>query len=377
MVRSQPMTTYTGSIGSSTLAGTQYTGTINSMGARTVAGTQYTQTLPMQTIQAPYQAYGGSPVTTVVASSANLLQSGRVVSERVVPVEEGYSSGLVRMGAEAQTIETVVQPAVVETVEVAPGVVETVVVQPEIVQTVGVEAEQQVEGQEQQAMGPPRVVIVCTSASSLGDQPTGAWSEEITGPYYVFLDAGCEVYIASVNGGQVPIDQGSLSENFFTENDRRFQEENGLQALENSLAIGDVSPDAIDCVWLAGGHGTCMDFEASLAQFVTDAIALGRPVGAVCHGVIGLLSAVSQDGQPLLAGKQVTGFSNAEEDAVGLMEKVPFLVQQRMEEQGAAYSCGEPWTEYAVRDGLIITGQNPQSSVRTAQLCVEALMPPY
>merc|ERR1712194_482834 len=173
----------------------------------------------------------------------------------------------------------------------------------------------------------------------------------------------------------VPIDQASLGEGAYTENDSRFQEAGCLQFLENSVALSDLSVDAIDCVWLAGGHGTCMDFEASLAQFVTDAVACGRPVGAVCHGVTGLLSAINQDGTPLLQGRQVTGFSNAEEDAVGLSDRVPFLVQQRMEELGAVYSCTEPWGEYAIVDGPIITGQNPQSSVRAAQLCVQAMTP--
>jgi len=252
-------------------------------------------------------------------------------------------------------VETVVQEAFVEQVVVEEGFVE----QPA----------------EVQQPGPPRVVMICTSCDALGDQPTGAWSEEITAPYYVFLESGCEVYIASILGGQVPIDQGSLSENFFTEYDRKFQEEGGMDLLANSIAIGDVSPEAIDCVWLAGGHGTCMDFEANLAQFVTDAVAMGRPVGAVCHGVCGLLSAVAQDGTPLLAGKQVTGFSNAEEDAVGLSGVVPYLCQDRMQELGALYSCDSPWAEYAIRDGSIITGQNPQSSMKAAQLCVQAMMP--
>jgi putative intracellular protease/amidase len=296
-------------------------------------------------------------------------------------MEECYGSGLVRMEAMPQqaVVDAVQLQPVVETLQTFVEPLEPFQAPLEFETNVPAEGQLtgEVEAQQEQQPGPPRVVIICTSAEQMGDQPTGAWSEEITGPYYVFTEAGCEVYIASVQGGKVPIDQGSLSENFLTENDRRFNEEGCLQFLDHAYAIGDVSPDAIDCVWLAGGHGTCMDFEASLAQFVTDAAALGRPVGAVCHGVIGLLSAIDQNGAPLLAGKQVTGFSNAEEEAVGLADKVPFLLQDRMMELGCSYSCGEPWTEYAIRDGKIITGQNPQSSVRTAQLCVEAMMTPY
>jgi len=341
-----------------------------------VTGGATTYAAPMNgmypgTVQATY--LGGA---TATAASAGLLAAGRIVSERVVSLEECYNSGLVRPEAGVQYLE---QPAMVETVQT--GFVETVgpTGQLEMVEVQTV-LEQPVEVLEQpaeeQPAGPPRVVIVCTSSDTLGDQPSGAWSEEITGPYYVFLEAGCEIYIASIAGGQVPIDQASLAEGAYTENDRRFQEEGGIQFLENSFALSDIQAEAIDCVWLAGGHGTCMDFENNLAQFVTDAIAYGRPVGAVCHGVCGLLGAINQDGTPLLQGKQCTGFSNAEEDAVGLSDKVPFLVQQRMEELGALYSAGECWSEYAVADGQIITGQNPQSSVRAAQLCIQAMMPP-
>jgi len=342
------------------------------------------QTVMVQAAQ-PLQTtptYFGSQGQVLTVQSANLLAAGRVVSERVVSPEECYSSGLVRVEAAVQEVVQV-QP-VVETFVMPDGQVE--LVQAEIVTEVLQTAEGQVivetlveEGVvPQQEAGPPRVVMICTSANQLGDggQATGAWSEEITGPYYVFAEAGCEVYIASIMGGKVPIDEASLSENFLTGNDQRFAEEGCSQFLENSYAIGDVSPEAIDCVWLAGGHGTCMDFESNLAQFVTDAHALGRPIGAVCHGVIGLLGAITQEGAPLLQGKQVTGFSNAEEEQVGLLDKVPFLIQERMQELQADYSCAEPWNEYAIRDGKIITGQNPQSSVRAAQLCVEAMMQP-
>jgi len=331
------------------------------------------------------QSFGGRPTTYVGGTTI----IGGATNTRVMSVAE-YQS---QLNGQAFT-ETIVQPEpvildaggnvfqeeVLQRGEVAysqdlvqeqmPEEAQIVYQQEELLQQ-----EQQMQPEEQQA-GPPRVVIVCTSATAMGEQPTGAWSEEITGPYYVFLEAGCEVYIASILGGPVPIDQGSLAEGAYTETDKRFEEEGGTQFLENSFALADIKADSIDCVWLAGGHGTCMDFENNLAQFVTDAVAFGRPVGAVCHGVSGLLAAINQDGTPLLTGKQVTGFSNAEEELVGLADVVPFLCQQRMEELGALYSCAEPWTEYAVADGQIITGQNPQSSVRAAQLCIQAMMPP-
>jgi putative intracellular protease/amidase len=311
---------------------------------------------------------GGSTVvagqySTSAAPFVEYVQAQGVVSDVVTVQPQTYidSYGQVVQGE-----------LVTEVVQTADGLVQ-------IEQTLEGQGEMVQQVQEEQQPGPPRVVIVCTSAGQLGEQPTGAWSEEITGPYYVFQEAGCEVYIASISGGQVPVDQGSLGENFVTENDRRFEQDGCFQFLDNAYPLAEISPEAIDCVWLAGGHGTCVDFEAGLAQFITDANSMGRPIGAVCHGVIGLLSAINPDGTPLLAGKQVTGFSNAEEEQVGLVDQVNAqcgLIQQRMDEVSAVYSCGEPWTEYAIRDGKIITGQNPQSSVRAAQLCVEAMMQP-
>jgi putative intracellular protease/amidase len=281
------------------------------------------------------------------------------------------------------------QPAVIETYQPVNEVVIGPSGQPEYVQVVEqpvmdmgqplvqgdvTYADPSQQAQEQAALA-PRVVIVCTSADMLGDHPTGAWSEEITGPFYVFRDAGCEIYFASIAGGPVPIDQGSLAHGMVTENDQRFHEEGGFDLLQDTLPISNIRAEDIDCVWLAGGHGTMVDFEQNLAQFITDAVAYGRPVGAVCHGVAGLLSAIKEDCTPLLQGRQVTAFSNAEEDMVQLSEKVPYLLQSRIEELGAAYSCTAPWQEYALADGPIITGQNPASSVRAAQLCIQAMTP--
>jgi len=345
---------------------------------KVISGTQFAGARPATYI-------GGTPIST---QSTNLLAAGSIVSERVISMEECYSTGRVRSEAPvsyAQPIMYTSQPNVVTEV-VQP--VETVVVDQfgqmevvqanEVVETLVQQPVEMIDGQpaEEQPQGPPRVLIICTSAAALGDQPTGAWSEEITGPYYVFSEAGCEVYISSVQGGSVPIDANSLAEGTYTENDKRFQEEGGMQLLENSIALNTINIADIDCVFLAGGHGTCMDFEANLAQFVSDAVWNGRPVGAVCHGVIGLLSAVNGDGTPLLQGKQVTGFSNAEEAVVGLDGVVPYLVEDRMKELGAAYSCVEPWGCYAITDGQIITGQNPQSSVEAARQCVVAMSTP-
>lgn len=308
----------------------------------------------MVTKAAPLSNYSyTTPTYTTAASmsSANLLSMGNVVSERIMSSEECAALGVLRR----------------EEVAAAMPIVETVIAGE--VQVDETAVPQEVDP----AQRPARVIIICTSADNLDGHPTGAWSEEITGPYYQFADAGCEVFIVSVSGGKITIDEASLGENFVTDNDRRFQQENGLALLENAASIGDFDLNDVDCIFLAGGHGTCVDFPNGLAQLVSDAAAMGKIVGAVCHGPLGLLGAITPEGQPLIAGKQVCGFSNEEEVQVGLHEKVPFLLQNQMQELGAQYVCGEPWSEFAVRDGSLVTGQNPQSSVMAARLCLEGL----
>lgn len=216
------------------------------------------------------------------------------------------------------------------------------------------------------------IVIVATSADKLGDHATGAWSEEITGPFYVFKDAGCNVTIASIAGGKVPIDAGSLSDTFKTENDKRFEAEGDIANLESTKSIKDLDLDSVDVLFLAGGHGTCVDFVDGAAAIVTQAYAKGKVVAAVCHGPTGLVNAKDGD-KPLVQGKKVAAFSDVEEDQVGLSGKVPFMLEAKLKELGCDYVTGDPWSENAVRDGRLVTGQNPQSSVKCAKLCLEAL----
>ena len=240
-----------------------------------------------------------------------------------------------------------------------------------------------------------KVVILTTSADKMGDHPTGAWSEEITGPYYAFVDAGADVAIASVSGGPVPIDAGSLSDAFKTENDKRFESSGDISKLETSVPLSSVEVGELDILFLAGGHGTCADFaDGAVPKLVTDAYAAGKVVGAVCHGPTGLVNAKDGD-KPLVAGKKIAAFSDVEvgaggpsaaahstpeassaplpqEGQVQLTEKVPFLLEAKMKELGAEYVPSEPWSENAIADGKLVTGQNPQSSVKCAKLCLEA-----
>jgi len=218
-----------------------------------------------------------------------------------------------------------------------------------------------------------KVLIVTTSADKMGEHATGAWSEEITGPYYIFLDKGLEVKVCSVAGGDIPIDAGSLSDTFKTENDKRMLEaDNGPLKGTSKLADEDVTQ--FDIVFFSGGHGTCVDFPTEeVGAAVSKAAAAGKVVASVCHGPMAFVSAKGADGEPFVKGKKITCFSDVEEGQVGLTEKVPFLLEAKLKELGAEVSVGDPWGSKAVIDGKLVTGQNPQSSVEAAKACLTLL----
>ena len=220
-----------------------------------------------------------------------------------------------------------------------------------------------------------KVVILCTSADDMDGHPTGIWSEEVTGPYYVFTGKGCEVTLASIKGGKVPVDAFSHGEGFKTENDTKFETSGDVKMLESSTAASALSTDDLDCLFLAGGHGTVVDFPEGAADVVSKAYAAGKVVAAVCHGPFGLLNATA-DGKPIVAGKKVCGFSNAEEAAVigmrGFKNPPPSL-EDKLKDLGGEYVPGDMFAPNATADGRLITGQNPASSVKAAELCCEAM----
>jgi len=219
---------------------------------------------------------------------------------------------------------------------------------------------------------PKKVLIVSTSADKMGDHTTGAWSEEITGPYYVFKDAKCDVTVCSIGGGDIPVDAGSLSEQFKTENDKKMEAE-GSGPLKGTPTLASLDVTSFDIVFFAGGHGTCVDYPTDeVGAVVSKAAAAGKVVAAVCHGPMALVKAKAADGKPLVAGKSMACFTDVEEGQVGLTEKVPFLLETKMKELGATVKGGEPWSDTAVADGKLVTGQNPQSSVSCAKLALAA-----
>lgn len=224
-----------------------------------------------------------------------------------------------------------------------------------------------------------RILMIATSADKMtpGTEPTGVWLEELTTPYYAFRDAGADVTLASIAGGAIPIDQRSVNPD--GENDEsveRYLNDETLKAdVQKTPAFSSLDTAKFDAVFLPGGHGTMFDYPLSdgLARLVERFDAAGKIVAAVCHGPAGLVSAKKADGTPLVAGRRVSAFTDSEERAVGLEEAVPFLLESRLKELGALHEGGPDFKPYAVRDGNLVTGQNPASATQTAALVMEAL----
>lgn len=184
------------------------------------------------------------------------------------------------------------------------------------------------------------------------------------------------VDIASIKGGEIPFDKGSMQGDFYTSDCKKFMEDADAQSLaKNSKAIADIDVLSYSGIYMAGGHGTCTDFYGNQALYdvVDKAFANGKVVAADCHGPIGLLGCKKPDGTPLVAGKKVTGFTDSEEAAVGLTDKVPALIESEFRKLGADFQKGADWGVNVAVDGKLITGQNPASSVACAEAFVGAL----
>jgi putative intracellular protease/amidase len=223
-----------------------------------------------------------------------------------------------------------------------------------------------------------KVLIVLTSHSELGDtgNKTGFWIEEFAAPYYVMADAGVELTIASPLGGQPPIDPKSDAPENQTDATKRFHADEALKAkLSQSVKLSEINEGEYDAVFYPGGHGPLWDLAND--QFSIELIESfynnNKPVAFVCHAPGALIHVKNTDGEPLVKGKEVTGFSNTEEDAVQLTEVVPFLLEDELTKLGATYSKGADWGSYVKKDGLLITGQNPGSSEQTAKLLLATL----
>jgi putative intracellular protease/amidase len=224
-----------------------------------------------------------------------------------------------------------------------------------------------------------KILMVLTSHDELGNtgRKTGFWLEEFAAPYYAFLEAGADITVASPKGGQPPLDPKSDEPDFQTDQTRRFHADTQTQAvLASTVKLASVSHEDYDGVFYPGGHGPLWDLaeDRNSIALIENTYRAGKPVALVCHAPGVLRHVMAVDGTPLVHGKTVTGFKNSEEDGVGLTDVVPFLVEDMLKQNGGMYSSGDDWTSYAVQDGLLITGQNPGSSVETAGILLAALI---
>lgn len=223
-----------------------------------------------------------------------------------------------------------------------------------------------------------KILVVLTSHDQLGNTglKTGFWLEELAAPYYVFKEAGATLTLASPLGGQPPLDPKSNIPMFQTEETRRFEADaEAVHALANTVKLSTVSVADYDAVFYPGGHGPLWDLaeDANSIRLIETAMESNTPVGLVCHAPGVLRHVRNAQGEPLVKGKSVTGFSNTEEAAVELTDIVPFLVEDMLKANGGIYSKTDDWQSYVVSDGLLITGQNPGSSSETAKTLLKHL----
>jgi putative intracellular protease/amidase len=223
-----------------------------------------------------------------------------------------------------------------------------------------------------------KVLIVLTSHSDLGNtgEKTGFWVEEFAAPYYVLADAGVELTIASPKGGQPPVDPKSEAPDAQTAATKRFYTDYELiDKVAHTVKLSEVNEADYDAVFYPGGHGPLWDLanDENSIHLIEDFYRHQKPIAFVCHAPAALIKVKGKDGEPLVKGKEVTGFSDTEEEVVGLTKIVPFLLEDELQKLGAKYSKGENWSSFVKKDGLLITGQNPASSSEAAKLLLSTL----
>lgn len=208
------------------------------------------------------------------------------------------------------------------------------------------------------------------------DSKTGVWLGEFTDPYYVFADEGYEITLCSPKGGKPPLDPMSLLTENITASNRRFNnDEAAKNAFANTVTLTEINPEEYNAVFFPGGHGPMWDLAENqiCGDLILNFLDHEKPVGAVCHGPAALLAAEKQ--RPgFLKGKKITGFTNTEETMVLRHDNIPYKLETRLKEIGTAFSSALiPYTTHTATDGWLVTGQNPASAGKTAELVVEQL----
>ncbi len=222
------------------------------------------------------------------------------------------------------------------------------------------------------------ILIVLTSHSDLGDtgKKTGFWIEEFAAPYYYFIEAGANVTLASPKGGQPPVDPKSSDKENETPASIRFAQDSTLQSiLQSTIPLSEISASNYDAIFFPGGHGPLWDLNKD--QHSIDIIKAfwqsNKPIATVCHSPSVLLNVEDYGGNSIVKGKRVTGFSNSEEQEMELQFVVPYSLETELQNNGGIYSKGNNWESYAVVDGMLITGQNPASSLEVAKQLITML----
>jgi putative intracellular protease/amidase len=223
-----------------------------------------------------------------------------------------------------------------------------------------------------------KILMVLTSHSELGNtgEKTGFWIEEFATPYYVLADAGAEITIASPKGGQPPVDPKSeLKDAQTPSTERFFIDFEVIDKVAHSLKLSIIKEADYDAVFYPGGHGPLWDLatDKNSIQLIEAFYHNQKPIAFLCHSPAALVNVKAKNGEPLVKGKAVTGFSNTEEEALQLTKVVPFLLEDELTKHGAHYSKGDDWASYVKQDGLLITGQNPGSSEAVAELILETI----
>lgn len=228
------------------------------------------------------------------------------------------------------------------------------------------------------------IVVSNPAVSTTLGWPVGFWASELIHPYDAFRKQGYEVTIASPEGGEVkpdamsdPRDESGYSA--WDELSRSYLEDAEFQELlQNTIAVRDLNIDDFDALVVAGGQAPMFTFEdaTDLHAFFASFYATGKPTAALCHGTAVLCYAKDNSGAYLVKGKTVTGFTNDEEDQADQQvgQKImPWRIEDELTKLGAHFVQGEPWEDFAVEDGNLITGQQQMSGGKTAALVLDQL----
>lgn len=226
-----------------------------------------------------------------------------------------------------------------------------------------------------------RALVITTSHSRLGEtgRRTGVFGSEMSVPYYAFLDAGMTVDIASIKGGEIPVEPFSMGWPLATPEDRRFTSDPiAMNKLKNSIPVEKVDPSGYDVFYIAGGWGAAYDLAQSpaLASLITSANAQGKVLGSVCHGALGLISAKAQSGSPLVSGRRLTGVTDRQVRQLGITV-TPLHPETEIRKAGGIFESKSAWIDmvatHVVVDGNLVTGQNQNSGYETAHRILESV----